>query len=50
MITVAGQGEGPGRGGRPPLFLDQTEVRWSPKEVFGDGARPLFEGLDLPLD
>ena len=43
--AVADPGEGPG-GGRPPLFLDQTEARRSES---GWPGPPLSQGLDLAL-
>ena len=41
MLPVADPGDGPGKGGRPPLFLDQNEVRMTDP--------PYLKGLDPPL-
>ena len=56
----SGGPRGGSRGGRPPLFLDQTEARRAEKNLFGDplppylrvwmiGPPPLSEGLEPPL-
>ena len=44
--AVADPGKGPGGGGAPPLFLDQTEARRSES---GWPGPPLSQGLDLAL-
>ena len=38
-MAVADLGEVPG-GGRPPLFLDQTEAQRAEKNLFGDPLPP----------
>ena len=42
------QGRGPGGGGRPPLFVDQTEARRAEKNFFSE-TTPLSQGLDPAL-
>ena len=61
LYVSGGSREGArGRGGGPPLFLDQTEAQRAEKNLFGDSLPPylrvwmigppgLSEGLDPPL-
>ena len=46
--AVADPGERPGGGGRPPLFVDQTEARRAEKNFFSE-TTPLSQGLDPAL-
>ena len=43
VFSVVDPGEGPGGGGVPPFFLDQTEARRAEK-TFSDTRPPLLSG------
>ena len=48
-IPNSGESRGGARGGRSPLFLDQTEARRTEKNFFGDRVPPLSQGLNPAL-
>ena len=48
-IPNSGESRGGARGGRSPLFLDQTEARRTEKDFLGDRVPPLSQGLNPAL-